>query len=1373
MDRYYSSQVRREEALALRSRLGVFVDQHEQVLFDAQQRLHHASDATCWSRDRDVVTVQLADTPHHRSVEAAAHHQPRQRRAQQQCSMADVLGSGMAEADPHLFRCLVTLASLNAEMQALQDEGHRCYAGPLALVGDANENCYRPSASGEQEARPAGTDGRRGHGAAASATAGSSPSTHLAEQVAELADEERLLHATGALLPLLQELWRWRQRVQAVVAHFIFNVAVLYAARGSWRSAAAAASLPSPSQPLLTVRLTSCWDCLGALLGAVLAVEEVLQQNASIRDGVEVMQRLLAQQLLEAGREDAAAAAAEEEGELLRLLLQTLQADLLDSSLLASVASQPFDQLFRASWVAAEVAARTRERARSAPSPAAPPPLPFSEHTALCEEWTAVLTEQCADYDAALASPRAVEHKARVTAILGLAYLMRGVFHRPAPRGTAAGSTPAAASAVGKSVAAQLAQLSKRVVAWQTAVPLLPLHGLYVLCPLLWWRRAFAAELATAAGASLKDGAGALVRRTVTAACQAAGAPYVASVAQWADQVERWAGVDMQSALPIDAPHGRFFVQRTVLLVQRGVALARGIQDGTRQLLLLHHHAEAALTLPMVHGVLHAVLLLQRIAAAFHAKLGILASAQDAMVQSIVFVLEKHLHLLYTRACASAKQTAAGQEQPLALHGALHLLHSPLTTDTMTCLLLLLDAALNRETLQPGHVSTSATTVQERDDAFIALAQLRAVLGYQQAVPAATSAALLFFHRETLYPLFLQYCYTHPLAAASLPQVVSALADSTALVMTARHVPDAGSTLLRGYVEFVRDCLQHELVQPLCTEIENQLRLRTHDAVLGQPYRVLRPTAEAAGRDLTRYTLLPPFRFFGEWVHVAAQVEHHLSTQFYNLNALMPNDWRTYEEMRNLALRTFHLRVADGHLPSCILDQGLDVLVITENIQQFVAYYTYNLNEQVFIQRPALTPSKHLHTLNTRHIANSIRTHGTGVMNTAVNYVYKYLLRKMAVLSHFLHDDYVRSHLLRDARLVRQRRKEQQPIKYTVEQADQLVREMDRLGVAQDGVSFLEKARQLVSEMGNALGFMRMMRSGGLRAVAEGARFLPLPVTANTAPLSVHMSRRAVPTKRRVEEADEDEGDGEGDVGSDVEDEDGSDGDADAAGGEGGEGNESARQRLRRSAASAVEILDRIVQSMLQQLSDGSEYYPLLLDAIGRRLRRSSPERYAHLQLLYLLTPALANLHVAYTIREKEKLLKKHKDEGVFSDDGFAVGASFLLVLFGAYEPFDALHWFELKRTQYRERLEAVQLALSSATAAASPEFDSLHLTSATLQTLLHEYTGLQNAFSSSRLFFDAAAVPPAAADASPSANERRRHTQRAGDRGDDGDASA
>lgn len=64
------------------------------------------------------------------------------------------------------------------------------------------------------------------------------------------------------------------------------------------------------------------------------------------------------------------------------------------------------------------------------------------------------------------------------------------------------------------------------------------------------------------------------------------------------------------------------------------------------------------------------------------------------------------------------------------------------------------------------------------------------------------------------------------------------------------------------------------------------------------------------------------------------------------------------------------------------LFKGLDVLEIMRNMHIFVAKYLYNLNNQIFVEK--WSNNKHLNTINIQHVANSIRTHGTGTMNTTV-----------------------------------------------------------------------------------------------------------------------------------------------------------------------------------------------------------------------------------------------------------------------------------------------------------------------------------------------------------------------------------------------------
>ena len=108
------------------------------------------------------------------------------------------------------------------------------------------------------------------------------------------------------------------------------------------------------------------------------------------------------------------------------------------------------------------------------------------------------------------------------------------------------------------------------------------------------------------------------------------------------------------------------------------------------------------------------------------------------------------------------------------------------------------------------------------------------------------------------------------------------------------------------------------------------------------------------------------------------------------------------------------------------------------NIHVFVSRYLYNLNNQVrkciFVQFnnqcfemipetfvvflfqifvELASNNKHLNTINIRHIANSIRTHGSGIMNTTVNFTYQFLRKKFFIFSQFLYDEHIKARLIK------------------------------------------------------------------------------------------------------------------------------------------------------------------------------------------------------------------------------------------------------------------------------------------------------------------------------------------------------------------------
>ena len=80
--------------------------------------------------------------------------------------------------------------------------------------------------------------------------------------------------------------------------------------------------------------------------------------------------------------------------------------------------------------------------------------------------------------------------------------------------------------------------------------------------------------------------------------------------------------------------------------------------------------------------------------------------------------------------------------------------------------------------------------------------------------------------------------------------------------------------------------------------------------------------------------------------------------------------------------------------------------------------------------------------------------------------------------------------------------------RYPYDRAERFAREIRKLGT--DGnTTFLDKFRQLITEIGNAMGYVRMVRAGGLHHCAQCMRCLPDAPDATGLPDAPTVSGRA------------------------------------------------------------------------------------------------------------------------------------------------------------------------------------------------------------------------------------------------------------------------
>ncbi len=421
--------------------------------------------------------------------------------------------------------------------------------------------------------------------------------------------------------------------------------------------------------------------------------------------------------------------------------------------------------------------------------------------------------------------------------------------------------------------------------------------------------------------------------------------------------------------------------------------------------------------------------------------------------------------------------------------------------------------------------------------------------------------------------------------------------------------------LTSNQIDGIADAFVERVTQPKCRKMEVNLRLHALSH-LQQNEQNLQQTSY----DLNNFERARPFNFGDKCLDLKYQVETYLSKTFYDLATVALHDWQIYGEMRMLAKHKFDLNVAEDGLPNQTLEQGPDLLEITRNIQTFVTNHFYNLNNQIFIEMSS--NNKHLNVINIQHTTNSICTHGAGIMSTAVNYTYQFLCTKLNHFSQFLYDEQIKSRLLKEEKLVNEQLSCN--AKYPFERAERFHKSIRKLGVKGDGTTYIDQFRTLITQMGNALGYVRLIRSGGLRFFSNAIAFVPnLKGVIDLQPLK-----------------DE----------------------------------EQSSPSCRQGAAN----LDHVITSMCHNMAEGTNYFKLLVDVFTPVIQDHKND---HFRFFYTIVPALTINFVEYMITAKEGLSKRNnKTRVTFTDDGFVMGVAYLLHMLQQYSKFDSLQWFQSVR---------------------------------------------------------------------------------------------
>lgn len=730
-------------------------------------------------------------------------------------------------------------------------------------------------------------------------------------------------------------------------------------------------------------------------------------------------------------------------------------------------------------------------------------------------------------------------------------------------------------------------------------------------------------------------------------------------ICQWMSRIE--------SSFSFD-DEGRDVIGIIATLMLQGLHFASSISNLLKTTIYLHIDRDKPLNVGAVIHLCRCVEMLKSIKNTFHRKSGVFAHLISFINEYLSYKIQRLLlpikHKIENRKNRSPQEL----DQLSAIILCLELLSYAPSRKKILLLRILLPVAL----------SNSSGLGSSLEEIKTLISRLDTLSNFEYNLNQATECGFLYWSKDVMEAYF-GHIFNYPSRAQELRHIFRGLEDPKQILMSAIHLEDKNS-LFKSYEEFILETLSKTISTPLCEQVEKELRLLIHATILGKE----KDPQKGHMKDLGSFFKIRPIQFNGTLINFSTVVVNYLDKTFYNLTAITNSDWKTYEQMRNLALKKFGLELHNTFLPIQTLEQGLDVLLITQNINVFVSKYSYNLNNNMFIERALYTETKNLNTIHISHVTNSIRTHGIGIMNTTVNFVYKYLGKKFYIFSLFLYDDHIKSRLIKEARFYKENAS-QLGNKYPQPRAIKLIKDIKKIGLHENKESFLTLFRNLITEIGNALGYVRMVRAGGLRYISEAIKY--------------------VPNLDEIEDFEE----------------------------------LAKKDNLSNETVSAAKNLHSCLTNLRKKFAEGSDYFKLLEKVFTLEMNK---DENAHLKNFYLIVPALTVNYVENMVIAKEKMARSGKESN-FTDDGFSLGLAFILKILNQNSSYDSLHWFESLTELYNEENTKLSQSIDTKKKIVEKQGEkedehdnSMKLTLNKVKTLIKENELLFFSFSASRIFF-------------------------------------
>jgi len=322
---------------------------------------------------------------------------------------------------------------------------------------------------------------------------------------------------------------------------------------------------------------------------------------------------------------------------------------------------------------------------------------------------------------------------------------------------------------------------------------------------------------------------------------------------------------------------------------------------------------------------------------------------------------------------------------------------------------------------------------------------------------------------------------------------LNSLEDSKELLLHSVHLGNPNE-LIDEYRKRVIEYINKNFLSSIVNALNDDLLLQSHHFYMIYELDKPNPYAEYKG-DIELLLKMRNIVVLDRIIDIKELVELSISESMYNRVIYNQHNYRIYEVMRTLAKLKYDLDIGHSYIPPKAIEQGkVDILTILKQFMSVTQRFRYNMFNQSFIE--VLGDSSRLRAFSIPHIVNSINTHGLGIIPTSVDIVYKFSLGMVNNFSQLMQDETLTSYLVREYRWFKKYRRkaeedESSSRKYPFERAEKFYKELSIASTREKGYNIVEKFRQLVTMLGNALAFARILRTASYSYLSKNVQYVP------------------------------------------------------------------------------------------------------------------------------------------------------------------------------------------------------------------------------------------------------------------------------------------